>query len=116
MTGAAGVGVRLFDFWELSARVRGLRLGGTDTEGASVPLGLLAGGRLSLHIDGDAQPLTALMLGLEVMGGRADREHAMTTTTLSIGPRFGMGRDAFLSVLFTPTYISVEPTALEQPA
>jgi hypothetical protein len=112
ITGAAGLGVRLFDFVELGARARVLHLGvGTVDGEAPAPAHLLFGGRLAFHIDGDAQPLTALMLGAEVLAGRDSDNRTITMTTLSVGPRFGIGRKTFLGLLFQPSYISADMRA-----
>jgi hypothetical protein len=114
ITSGLGVGVRLFDFWELSGRVRGLHLGAGNVEGdvsTRAPVHLLAGGRLGLHIDGDGQPLSALTMNMELLAGKADEARSLTALSLSIGPRFGLGRKTFVSLLFSPTYVSVDDPA-----
>lgn len=64
-------------------------------------------------MDGDGQPLTALVLGAEVMASAPDANRSLTMTSLFIGPRFGIGRKTFVSLLLSPAYLSVETAVPE---
>jgi hypothetical protein len=98
--GGGGLGMRVCDFVELTARLRAFEhAGGTR---------LLGGGRLSLHVDSDARPLTALTLGMEVLGrpgGGGDGD--VVTLAFPAGPRlgFGPGGLGFASVLVSPGFV-----------
>jgi hypothetical protein len=106
-TGAAGLGARLGDFLELTARVRSLSLAAPAPPGWAAPSPtqhLLVGGRLGLHIDTDGNPLTAFVLGGEMLGGQIDGQ-SVTELAFLLGPRVGIGDKMFASLLFTPTVL-----------
>jgi hypothetical protein len=100
--GGGGVGIRVCEFVELTARLRAVEHAGATR--------LLGGGRLSLHVDSDARPLTALTLGMEVLGrpgGGGGDGGAVMTLAFPAGPRlgFGPGGLGFASVLVSPSFV-----------
>jgi len=106
-TGAAGIGARLGDFLELTARARSLSLAAPALYGGPAPSPaqhLLFGGRMGLHIDTDGNPLTAFVFGGEVLAGQVDGQ-TVTELGLVLGPRFGIGDKMFASLLVTPSVL-----------
>jgi hypothetical protein len=103
-TGAAGVGLRLGDFVELTARLRALPYG--DRQVGPAPINLLYGGRLALHIDGDGDRRTAFVFGGELLGGETRDGTSLTQGSLILGPRFGITEKTFASLLFAPSFLN----------
>jgi hypothetical protein len=98
-TGGGGLGLRLFDFVDVTARLRAV------TSGADEQTRLLAGGRLALHVDSDAQPLTALTMGFELFAGSTEGGSSLLMVSLPVGPRVsfgGGGGVGFASLLLSP--------------
>lgn len=109
-TGGAGVGLRFHDFVELTARTRALAFDEAPTLGSgggpeSPPQHLLFGGRLALHIDTDGDPLTAFVVGAEILGGRLGTGADLTDVGFVLGPRFGLGDKMFASLLLAPSLL-----------
>ena len=107
-TGAAGVGVRVSDFVELSARLRALPYDDRpfDQQVGRSPISLLYGGRLALHIDGDGDRRTAFLFGGELLMGQSSEGASLTQGSLIIGPRFGITEKTFASLLFEPSFLN----------
>ena len=107
-TGAAGAGLRLSDFVELSARVRVLPYDDrpVDQRAGSTPISLLYGGRLALHIDGDGDRRTAFVFGGEMLGGSTAGGTSLMQGSLIFGPRVGITQKTFASLLFEPSFLS----------
>jgi hypothetical protein len=106
--GALGVGLRLSDFVELSARARVVTFDeGSGPYGGPSPGSphLLYGGRLALHIDPDGDPLLAFVAGGEVVGNTIGDYGSLTQAAFVFGPRFGIGQKAFASLLLEPSLI-----------
>lgn len=120
-TGGLGLGLRLFDFVELTARVRALPFAeatlaeatadSPSLTAAAVPSSswprLLFGGRAALHVDGDGDPHSAFVLGGEFLAGHLASGAELTELGLVIGPRIGIGDTAFVSLLFTPSLLLI---------
>jgi len=107
-TAAAGVGVRVSDFVELSARLRALPYDDRpfDQQVGRTPIALLYGGRLALHIDGDGDRRTAFLFGGELLMGESSEGASLTQGSLIIGPRFGITEKTFASLLFEPSFLN----------
>jgi hypothetical protein len=106
-TGAAGAGIRLGDFVELTARLRLLPYDDRPVpQAGTAPINLLYGARLALHIDGDGDRRTAFVLGGEVVGGTAPGGSSLTQGSLIFGPRFGLTDKTFASLLFQPFFLN----------
>jgi hypothetical protein len=118
VTGGAGVGLRLLDFVELTARTRTLAFdeasptsgnGGEIAE--SPPQHLLFGGRLAVHIDADGDPRTSFVVGAEVLAGKLGSGGDLTDLGFVLGPRFGLGDKMFASLLFAPSLLLARGSA-----
>jgi hypothetical protein len=110
-TGAAGAGVRLGDFIEVTARVRAL--GYAAPAATSAPLRLLYGARFAFHLDGDGDRRSAFVLGGELLSGTAPDGASLVQGSLIVGPRFGITERTFASLLVAPSFLSASnrPTA-----
>ena len=107
-TGGAGVGVRISDFVELGARLRALPYDDrpVDLQAGRVPIALLYGGRLALHIDGDGDRRTAFVFGGELLMGESTEGASLTQGSLIFGPRFGITEKTVASLLFEPSFLN----------
>ena len=105
-TGAAGAGIRISDFVELTARVRALPFNDMQTAGSPAPVGFLYGGRLVLHIDGDGDPRTEFVFGGELLDGSTSDGTSLLQGSLIAGPRFGITNKTFVSLLVAPSFLA----------
>lgn len=110
-TGSAGVGLRLFDFLEVTGRVRSVTFddwgpaAGAGSPGTGLSRHLLGGGRLSLHLDADGNPATAFVAGGEVLAGSLEGGGTLTELGFVLGPRYGLTDKLFASFLFAPSIL-----------
>lgn len=109
-TGALGLGIRLGDYVELSARARALpyddRPAWMNLDIATSSIQFLYGGRAALHIDGDGDRRLAGVFGAELLGGSMPDGTSLTQGSLILGPRFGLTSKTFASLLFAPSFVS----------
>jgi hypothetical protein len=107
-TGAAGVGLRLRDFVELTARVRALPYDDRPAyqQVGPAPVSFLWGGRLAFHMDGDGDRRTAFLFGVELLGGATPDGASLLQGSLILGPRVGITEKTFVSLLFAPSFVS----------
>ena len=108
-TGGVGAGIRLGDFVELTARARVLPFDVDSVDGTTPLAGpphLLYGGRFALHIDRDGDPLTAFVVGGEVVGTTIGDTGSLTQAAFLLGPRFGIGQKMYASLLLSPSLVS----------
>lgn len=131
-TGSVGAGLRLFDFLEITGRLRSVTFddrsaagtgpvvnagaagagaaGGAVGDGPALARHLLGGARLSLHLDSDGNPLTAFVVGGEILTGSTVTGGTLTEIGFVLGPRFGIGEKTFASLLFEPSLLASSNT------
>jgi hypothetical protein len=106
-TGSAGLGLRLADFVELTARLRVLPYDARPAyqQVGPPPVNFLWGGRVVFHMDGDGDRRTAFVFGGELLGGTAPDGTSLLQGSLILGPRVGITDKTFASLLFAPSFV-----------